>query len=159
MSKGIRQICNPGKISEIFGRLHAESQVVNDRFTIADKAVKNARVAILGFTFKENCPDTRNTRIIDIINELKEYGITPIVADPQADSSEARHLYGIEFVDMETVRDMDAIVLAVAHTEFTEITHVELDKYYGSGKRVLIDVKGILSREEFEQAGYCYWRL
>ena len=145
------------RINDDMGRYIAENVVKN--LIIADKAVKNARVAILGFTFKENCPDTRNTRIIDIINELKEYGITPIVADPQADSSEARHLYGIEFVDMETVRDMDAIVLAVAHTEFTEITHVELDKYYGSGKRVLIDVKGILSREEFEQAGYCYWRL
>ena len=87
------------RINDDMGRYVAENVVKN--LIRSDKPVKNAKVAILGFTFKENCPDTRNTKIIDIVNELKEYGITPVIADPQADSAEAKRLYGIEFVDIK----------------------------------------------------------
>ena len=125
----------------------------------ADKAVKNAKVAILGFTFKENCPDTRNTRIIDIVNELKEYGIDPIIADPDADAEEALHHYGIEFVDAATIKDMDAVILAVAHDSFSSLTMADMDKFFGEGKKVLLDIKGLLNRKEYEDAGYSYWRL
>ena len=126
----------------------------------ADVNVKSARVAILGFTFKENCPDTRNTKVIDIVNELAEYGITPIIADPCADADEAKREYGLTFTDMAQIKDMDAIILAVAHEEFKALTMEQLDGLYAAGaKKVLVDVKGLLNRKAYEEAGYEYWRL
>ena len=125
----------------------------------ADKTVKGARVAILGFTFKENCPDTRNTKVYDIVKELREYGIEPIVADPTADADEAYHLYGIRFAPMEEIRNMDAVILAVAHDEFASFTMEQTDAMFGAGQRVLLDIKGLLNRQAYEAAGYLYWRL
>ena len=145
------------RINDDMGKYVAENVVKN--LIAADKAVKNAKVAILGFTFKENCPDTRNTKIIDIVNELREYGIEPVIADPQADAAEAKRLYGVEFVNMDTIRGMDAVVLAVAHSDFSTLTLSDLDCFFGDGRKVLLDIKGLLCREEFEQAGYSYWRL
>ena len=144
------------RINDDMGRYVAENVVKN--LIAADKQVKNARVAILGFTFKENCPDTRNTRVIDIVNELKEYGISPVIADPQADAEEALAIYGIEFADMSEIKDMDAVVLAVAHDEFKDITIDDMN-FMISGNKVLLDIKGILDRKEYEDAGYIYWRL
>ena len=144
------------RINDDMGRYVAENVVKN--LIAADKQVKNAKVAILGFTFKENCPDTRNTRIIDIVNELKEYGISPVIADPQADAEEALAIYGIEFADMSEIKDMDAVILAVAHDEFKNITIADTDSMI-AGKKVLLDIKGILDRKEYEDAGYIYWRL
>ena len=91
------------RINDDMGKYVAENVV--KKLIAADKAVKSAKVAILGFTFKENCPDTRNTKIIDIVNELKEYGITPVIADPTADANEAKWLYGIEFEDINNIID------------------------------------------------------
>ncbi len=148
------------RINDDMGHYVAESLVKN--LIKADVSIKNAKVAMLGFTFKENCPDTRNTRIIDIYNELKEYGITPVIADPAADKEEALHEYGIEFVDMADIADMDAVILAVAHDEFKDLTMADMDKLYKAvpnDKKVLIDIKGLLDRQEYEQAGYQYWRL
>lgn len=145
------------RINDDMGKYVAENVVKN--LIAADKAVKNAKVAILGFTFKENCPDTRNTKIIDIVNELKEYGITPVIADPEADAAEAEHLYGIQFVDIDSVKDMDAVVLAVAHDAFKELTMEDMNAFFGEGKKVLLDIKGLLNRKEYEAAGYSYWRL
>lgn len=145
------------RINDDMGRYVAENVVKN--LIAADKAVKNAQVAILGFTFKENCPDTRNTKIIDIVNELKEYGITPVIADPEADADEAERLYGIRFVDMNSVKDMDAVLLAVAHTQFKDLTMADIDSLFGEGQKVLLDLKGLLNRKEYENAGYSYWRL
>ena len=125
----------------------------------ADKNVKNARVAILGFTFKENCPDTRNSKVFDIVKELREYGIEPMITDPIADGAEAEALYGIRFVEMEALRELDAVILAVAHREFAGLERQTLDSLYGSGRRILLDVKGLMDRAEYEQAGYVYWRL
>jgi UDP-N-acetyl-D-galactosamine dehydrogenase len=124
--------------------------------------VKDAKILLLGITFKENCPDTRNTKIIDIYNELKEYGITATVADPCADADEASHLYGMEFADMNTIKDCDAVILAVAHEQFKDLTQTDFDKMFKSGdnsKKVLADIKGLLNRKEYESAGYNYWRL
>lgn len=145
------------RINDDMGKYVAENIVKN--LIKADKTVKNARVAILGFTFKENCPDTRNTKIIDIIDELKEYGITPIVADPVADADEAKKLYGIEFVNIDTIKEMDVVVLAVAHDIFKEIELSKIVSFFNEGERVLIDIKGILNRKEYEKLGYNYWRL
>ena len=126
----------------------------------ANTPVQGASVAILGFTFKENCPDPRNTKIIDIVKELKEYGIEPLLADPVADEREANLTYGIHFTDIEEIRDMDAVILAVAHEEYQHLKQKDLDRLYRSGiKKVLIDVKSVLNRKEYEDAGYVYWRL
>ena len=146
------------RINDDMGKYVAENVVKN--LIAADKAVKYARVAILGFTFKENCPDTRNTRIIDIVNELREYGIEPVIADPQADADEAKRLYNnVEFADMATISNMDAVVLAVAHDEFKTLTMAQMDVLYREGRKVLLDLKGLLDRKAYEEAGYCYWRL
>lgn len=145
------------RINDDMGKYVAENCVKN--LIAADKAVRNANVAILGFTFKENCPDTRNTKIIDIVNELKEYGITPLIADPEADTDEAKNLYGVEFTEVTEIRNMDAMILAVAHTEFSSFTITDVDKFFGEGKKVLLDIKGLLDRKEYEAAGYSYWRL
>ena len=128
----------------------------------ADISLANANVAILGFTFKENCPDTRNTKIIDIYKELEEYGITALIADPIADADEAKNIYGIEFVDIDKIKDCDAVILAVAHEQFKTLTMDDFEKMFksnGNNKKVLIDIKGLLSRNEYENAGYNYWRL
>lgn len=124
--------------------------------------VRAAKVAVLGFTFKENCPDTRNTKVIDIIKELREYGIEPAVADPVADEAEARRLYGIEFTDFHEITDMEAVVVAVAHKEFAQAGEAFYSRLFGNAgqkKRILIDVKGVLSKKAYEEAGYIYWRL
>ena len=145
------------RINDDMGKYVAENIV--KKLIAADKPVKSAKVALLGFTFKENCPDTRNTKIIDIVNELKEYGITPVIADPAADADEAKRLYGIEFADMSAIKNMDAVVLAVAHDCFKELSKNDIDGLYGDGKKIMIDIKGLLNRCEYEKAGYIYWRL
>lgn len=148
------------RINDDMGRYVAENTVKN--LIKTDASIKNANVAILGFTFKENCPDTRNTKIVDIYNELKEYGITAKIADPVADADEAKSLYGIEFVDIESIKDCDAVILSVAHEQFKSLNQADLDKMFKSddnSKKVLIDIKGLLDRKEYEKAGYNYWRL
>lgn len=145
------------RINDDMGKYVAENVVKN--LIKAEKAVKNAKVAILGFTFKENCPDTRNTKIFDIVKELREYGIEPTIADPTADADEAKRLYGVGFVDISTIKNMDAVVLAVAHDEFVHFSMTDIDKLFGEGQKVLLDIKGLLNRTEYEEAGYNYWRL
>ncbi|MBR5243854.1 MAG: nucleotide sugar dehydrogenase [Thermoguttaceae bacterium] len=145
------------RINDDMGRYVAENLVKN--LIKADKTVKGARVAVLGFTFKENCPDARNTKVFDIIKELREYGIEPVVADPVADPEEARALYGVEFVDLADVCQMDAVVLAVAHREFAALTEAEIAGFFGGGVKTLLDLKGLLDRDEYERAGYLYRRL
>jgi UDP-N-acetyl-D-galactosamine dehydrogenase len=127
----------------------------------ADKPVKNAKVAILGLTFKENCPDTRNTRVIDIYRELREYDISPIIVDPIADSGEAMLEYGVKLSRLCDLKDLDALVLAVAHDEFKALDSATLGGFFRALdlNRILFDLKGVLSREECESAGYLYWRL
>ena len=146
------------RINDDMGKYCAENLV--KQLIKADVPVKNAKVAILGFTFKENCPDTRNTKIIDIYHELQEYGITAVITDPTADADEAKRLYGIEFVPFESIRDMDAVILAVAHDAFRKLELADLDAMFRPGcPRVLLDLKGLLDRKQYEQAGYYYWRL
>lgn len=147
------------RINDDMGKYVAESMVKN--LIKADIPVKRAKVAILGFTFKENCPDTRNTKVIDIYKELGEYGITPVVVDPAADAEEAKRLYGISFETMESVRDMDAVIIAVAHKEFLSFDKQTINQFYNTKheKKVLMDIKGLLNREEYLTQDYIYWRL
>ena len=145
------------RINDDMGKYVAENCVKN--LIAAGRNVQDARVAVLGFTFKENCPDTRNTRVIDIVNELREYFINPVVADPVADAAEAKRLYGIEFVDPGDIRNMDAVIIAVAHDAFKSLTSAELNSFFAPGRKVLLDIKGIFDRADCEGAGYLYWRL
>lgn len=146
------------RINDDMGKYCAENLV--KQLIKADRPVKNAKVAILGFTFKENCPDTRNTKIIDIYNELKEYGITAVIADPNADADEAKRLYGVEFVSFDSICDMDAVILAVAHEQFKTLSMETIGTLYAkNAPKVLLDLKGLLNRKAYEQAGYAYWRL
>ena len=127
----------------------------------ADIPVKSAKVAILGFTFKENCPDTRNTKVIDIYKELQEYGITPMVVDPAADAAEAKRLYDITFNTMEDIKDMDAVIVAVSHKQFLTLDKEKISSLYSkaNAKKVLVDIKGIFDRKEYSTEDYIYWRL
>ncbi len=148
------------RINDDMGKYVAE-QVVK-RLIAADVPVRSAKVGILGFTFKENCPDTRNTKVIDIVKELNEYGIQPLVSDPYADADEAERLYGVSFHSMDELVDCDAVILAVAHEAFTGLTMEEIGGMFKPGKndrKVLADLKGLLERKEYEAAGYRYWRL
>ena len=144
------------RINDDMGKYVAENAVKN--LIKTDKNIKGAKVAILGITFKENCPDTRNSKVVDIIKELKEYEINPIVVDPVADKDEAKRLYGIELDTMDKLVDLDALIIATSHEEFKAITMKEYDKMF-KDKKVIVDVKGILNREEYQKANYNYWRL
>lgn len=146
------------RINDDMGKYVAETLVKN--LIKADIPVKSAKVAILGFTFKENCPDTRNTKIIDIYNELNEYGITAQVTDDNADADEAKRLYGITFTPLKEIHDCDAVILAVAHEKYKKLSMADIDALYSGRKtKVLTDLKGILNKKEYTDAGYIYWRL
>ena len=147
------------RINDDMGKYVAESLVKS--LIQCDIPVKGAKVAILGFTFKENCPDTRNSKVIDIVNELNEYGITPLITDPVADKAEAKREYGIDFVEETDIHDVDAVILAVAHDAYKTITTAQMDAFFGKSdnRKVLVDLKGILDRGAYEDAGYRYWRL
>ena len=145
------------RINDDMGKYVAENCV--KRLIQSGRQVKGAKVAILGFTFKENCPDTRNSKVFDIVKELREYGIEPLIADPIADVKEAERLYGIHFTDVDKIQGMDAVVLAVAHKQFSDLTLEKMEHFYGNGEKVLLDIKGLLSRLDYEKAGYNYWRL
>ena len=145
------------RINDDMGRYVAENCV--KQLIQLSKPVKGARVAVLGFTFKENCPDTRNSKVFDIVKELREYGIEPVIADPQADAAEAERLYGIKMSPMSDVKDMDAVILAVAHKEFAGLSVADVDKYFKDDEKLLLDIKGVFNKKEYEAAGYRYWRL
>lgn len=145
------------RINDDMGKYVAENCVKN--LIKAEKHVKGAKVAVLGFTFKENCPDARNSKVYDIVKELREYGIEPVIADPVADAAEARTLYGVQFCGLDDIKDMDAVILAVAHKELAAMTMQQIDAMFGDGQKVLLDIKGLLDRKAYEKAGYRYWRL
>lgn len=146
------------RVNDSMGRYVAQGAI--KQMVRAGMCVKNARVAILGFTFKENCPDTRNTKVVDIIKELAEFDITPVVVDSWADKLDVLKEYGLQLADESALRNMDAIILAVAHNEYRTIAMKQLDVMYATNaQKVLVDVKGILNKKEYEDAGYLYWRL
>ena len=122
--------------------------------------VSGARVGILGFTFKENVPDLRNTRVVDVIRELKEYNVVPLVHDAEADPAEAMREYGQELVDLDQLRDLDAVLLAVSHKAYAALTPEDIKARCKDGdKAVLMDVKGFFDPQAMRAAGIDYWRL
>ena len=148
------------KINDGMGAFVADAII--KQLVLANKVVKQAKVVILGITFKENCPDTRNSTVIDIINRLREYEIEPIVVDPQADKDDAYNEYGVELTKIENVKDADCLVFAVAHNEFKNMNIDYIDSLFGEFKnseKVLVDVKGILNKDEVKSRRYSYWSL
>jgi len=128
----------------------------------ADKIVKNANVLVMGIAFKENVSDIRNSKVIDVINELKEYGVSVSVTDPLASKEEVKEEYGVDLVSYDKDAHYDAIILAVAHDEFKE--HLNIDNLKknlngGQNKGVIIDIKCILDKQAMEKSGLNYWRL
>lgn len=128
----------------------------------AGQAPKKSKIAILGLTFKENCPDTRNSKVEDIIKQLNTYGIKPLIVDPWADKTEAMKEYGIELTDMGDIKDVDCIIVAVAHKQFKDISIDDLKKLYREcpdNEKVLLDVKGIYDIFKLKESGLRFWRL
>lgn len=148
------------KINDGMGKFIADAII--KKLILANKVVRQAKVAILGLTFKENTPDTRNSKVVDIIESLREYGISPIIVDPVANADEAKKEYGIDLVDFNHVRDVDCIVLSVAHDVFKQMSLKEIDSLYKNienKNKLLIDVKGAFSKRDIQEKGYTYWRL
>lgn len=148
------------KINDGMGAFVADAII--KKLILANKVVKQAKVVILGVTFKENCPDTRNSKVDDIIKRLNEYEIDPIVVDPYADAIDAKREYGVELVPLDMVNDADCIVFAVAHDMFKDMSIGQIDSLFGklpNEEKVIIDVKSILDKDEIERCGYSYWRL
>ena len=123
----------------------------------------NSKIDILGLTFKENCPDTRNSKVDDIIKRFNEYGIEPVVVDPWANEGDAMHEYGVRLTALEDVNEADCVIVAVAHDEFRKISLEEIKKMYkkdiSDSESVIIDVKGIYKVEDLKKSGLRYWRL
>lgn len=145
------------RINDDMGKYVAETCV--KRLISSDKHVKGARVGVLGFTFKENVPDIRNTRVVDIIAELKEYGIIPLVHDPEADVAEAMHEYGQELLPLGALKNLDALILAVSHDNFKNIDAAVVRSMFAAAPVVLLDIKGAWNKQEMLAAGFSFWRL
>lgn len=160
------------RINDDMGKYVAESTVKN--LIKANKQIKGAKVGILGFTFKEDCPDTRNSKVIDIVNELREYGVVPIITDPIANPEEVKEEYGLDLIDFEELNYLDGVILAVPHEEYKSLKISDIDNLFNvkniafeeiaasstiNSEKVIIDVKGLLNRNSIESKGYLYWRL
>ncbi|MDI9486811.1 MAG: nucleotide sugar dehydrogenase, partial [Bacillota bacterium] len=147
------------RINDNMGKYVAENIVKN--LIKAEVQIKDSKVAVLGLTFKENCPDIRNTKVVDIIKELKEYGINPLITDPLSDKQEAYREYGLELTDISDICELDALVIAVGHKEYVSMGQKEIEKMFNKKNKtkVLIDIKGILDKKEFEKENYIYWSL
>ena len=162
------------RINDGMGRYIAENTVKS--LIKANKQLKGAKVAVLGVTFKENCPDVRNSKVVDIISELKEYGIDVVTYDPIADNEGVVHEYDIELTDIKDINNVDAVIVAVSHDKFKNLSLDKLKQIYRNQsydlqevavslneglmkKNVLIDVKGVFNKAEAEEKGFIYWRL
>jgi UDP-N-acetyl-D-galactosamine dehydrogenase len=164
------------KINDDMGKYVAENTVKN--MIKANKQINGSKVAVFGITFKENCPDVRNTKVVDIIRELEEYGVQVMVVDPVADQEEVWYEYNIQLYDIEEIQGVDAIIFAVPHEEFKPLRLEDVKKMYGfvghaspevmaeaavaidaDEPYILIDVKGMFNRKEAEDMGFLYWRL
>ncbi|MCI8280658.1 MAG: nucleotide sugar dehydrogenase [Lachnospiraceae bacterium] len=153
-------ILNGRIVNDHMGAYVAEAAV--RKMIEAGQAPQKSRVVILGLTFKENCPDTRNSKVNDIIIHLNSYGIKPLIVDPWANADEAMREYGVVLADFDDVKDVDCVIVAVAHNEFMELTLQQIKKLYKScadNEKVLVDVKGLYSVNDLQDSGMLWWRL
>lgn len=153
-------ILNGRIVNDSMGEYVADSAI--KQMIAAGQAPKKSKVVVLGLTFKENCPDTRNSRVDDIIKHLNTYGIEPIVVDPWASERDAMHEYGVTLIKMEDVKDADCVIVAVAHNEFKAMKLDDIKKLFkdsDDAEKVLIDVKGLYKVDELKNSGMKWWRL
>lgn len=154
-------ILNGRIVNDGMGRYVADAAI--KQMILAGLAPQEAKTVILGLTFKENCPDIRNTKVIDIIKRLEEYGIRPAVVDPWANPMEAEEEYGLQLTPLKHINNADCIIIAVAHDEFKKMNLPQLMDLYRKGTkphaRVFIDVKGIFPIEKLEGLSVRFWRL
>ncbi|MBP5430554.1 MAG: nucleotide sugar dehydrogenase [Elusimicrobiaceae bacterium] len=154
-------ILNGRIVNDSMGRYVADAAI--KQMILAGLAPQKAKTIILGLAFKENCPDIRNTKVVDIIKRLEEYGITPTVVDPWANPIDAQREYGLQLASLKDIQKADCIIIAVAHKEFKQMSLQQLMRLYNEEKKpqmkVLLDVKGIFSVQELETSGVRYWRL
>lgn len=154
-------ILNGRKVNDSMGGFVADAAI--KEMIEAGMAPKKATVVILGITFKENCPDTRNSKIVDIINRLKEYEIEPVVADAWADVAVAKEEYGVDLVPFEELPKADCLIVAVGHNEFRSMSMMKLKELFRDDtpdeEKVLIDVKSLYRMDELKASGMRFWRL
>lgn len=154
-------ILNGRIVNDGMGNYVADSAV--KQMIAAGLAPKKAKVVILGLTFKENCPDTRNSKVNDIIKQLNTYEISPLIVDPWASERDAMHEYGVSLTNLEDIHDADCIIVAVAHKQFKEINLEQLKKMYressADNEKILLDVKGLYTVKDLEESNMRYWRL
>ena len=154
-------ILNGRKVNDSMGAYVADAAI--KEMIEAGMAPKKATVVILGITFKENCPDTRNSKIVDIITRLKEFEIQPIVTDPWADAEVARHEYGVDLIPFEDIPKADCVIVAVGHNEFRSMSMMQIKelfkKYMPDEEKVLVDVKSLYRMDELRASGMRFWRL
>ena len=154
-------ILNGRIVNDSMGRYVADAAI--KQMIEVGQAPKRSKVVILGLTFKENCPDTRNSKVDDIIKRLEEYGIEPVVVDPWASGQDAMREYGVQLTGLENAADADCVIVAVAHQEFRALGLDGVKKLYrqdaADGEKVLIDVKGLYPVAELKESGLKYWRL
>ena len=156
-----RIILNGRKVNDSMGAFVADATI--KEMIEAGMAPKKATVVILGITFKENCPDTRNSKVVDIIHRLKEYEITPVVSDPWADAAVAKHEYGVDLVEFDKLPKADCVIVAVGHSQFRSLSMMQLKQLYKDdlpdAEKVLIDVKSLYRMDELKASGMRFWRL
>lgn len=153
-------ILNGRKVNDSMGAFVADAAI--KQMIEAGLAPKKANVVILGITFKENCPDTRNSKVVDIIKRLKEYEINPIVSDSWADVEVAKHEYGVDLVPFEELPKADCLIVAVGHNEFRSMSTMQLKTLFKDvpdKEKVLIDVKSLYRPDELKASGMRFWRL
>lgn len=153
-------ILNGRIVNDSMGAYVADAAV--KQMIAAGQAPKKSKVVILGLTFKENCPDTRNSKVNDIIKQLNTYGIEPVVVDPWASDRDAMSEYGVTLTKLEDVKDADCVIVAVAHNEFRDLSLEDIKKLYRDGmdsEKVLLDVKGLYQIADLKASGIKYWRL
>lgn len=153
-------VLNGRIVNDGMGAFVADAAV--KKMIAAGQAPKKSKVVILGLTFKENCPDTRNSKVNDIIKQLRVYGIEPTVVDPWADKKDAMKEYGIELKTLEDAHDADCIIVAVGHDEFKKMSLHEIKTYFKEAddtQKVLLDVKGLYKVQDLKKSGMSYWRL
>lgn len=146
------------KVNDGMGEFVADATI--REMVQAGLAPAKARVGVLGITFKENCPDVRNSKVNDILNRLNQYEINPLVCDPWADALDAKASYGVDLVSLNDIKELDALIVAVAHDKFVEMNSEDIKGLFASkpnSEKVLVDVKSILDKSDFED--YRYWRL
>ena len=154
-------ILNGRQVNDSMGGFVADAAI--KEMIEAGMAPKKATVVILGLTFKENCPDTRNSKVVDIIKRLKEYEITPVVADPWADLEVAKHEYGVELIPLAELPKADCVIVAVGHNEFRSMSMMRIKEIFKpelrDEEKVLIDVKSLYRIDELKASGLRFWRL